>query len=125
MKGAVLALVLVLTAGAAAPSGERCSHETVSVRGTPVTIVLCVTAAADAGGVTTVTLDGSFQAKQNSFNQRSSIRFITGEGPARALQSVDLSPLGLTGVLHMTLLYSGNVVSMEHALLTPGAITIK
>lgn len=125
MKRALLLLVLVLTAGGAASAAENCSRETVAVRGTPVTIVLCVLAASSAGNVTTIALDGHYEAKQSSFDQRASIRFITGEGPARALQSVDLSRLGIPGVLHMTLVYSGNAVSMEHALLTPGAITIK
>lgn len=125
MKGALLLLVLALTAAAAAPAGGRCSRETVAVRGTPVTIVLCVVTESSAGNVTIVGLNGNYEAKQSSFDQRASIRFITGEGPARALQSVDLSRLGIPGVLHMTLVYSGNAVSMEHALLTPGAITVK
>lgn len=125
MKGALLLMVLALTAGAASPANGRCSRETVAVRGTPVTIVLCVVAASSAGNVTTIALDGSYEAKQSSFDQHASIRFITGEGPARALQSVDLSRLGIRGVLHMTLVYSGNAVTMEHALLTPGAIAIK
>jgi hypothetical protein len=70
-------------------------------------------------------MQATYSSRTASFTRRSSVRFITGEGPARALESIDLAPLGIAGVLHMTLLYNGNDVTLEHALLTPGAITVK
>jgi hypothetical protein len=41
------------------------------------------------------------------------------------LESLDLSKLGLSGTLHLTLAYVQGLVHVEGALLTPGAITIK
>jgi hypothetical protein len=125
MKFALLGAVLTLLASAPAGAQDRCSRETVAIQGTPVTVALCVVSESRAGDVTTIDLAATYSSKDGAFTQRSTIRFIDGEGPARALQSVSLSQIGITGTLHMTLLYVGNDVSMEHALLTPGAVTIK
>jgi hypothetical protein len=122
-----LTAVLTLLATSAAGAQPACSNLTVSVRGTPLTVGFCLSGAATnaANGVTTVSLEATYATKGHSMVQRSSVRFITGVGPARALDSVNLAPVGIDGTLHMTLLYSGNQVSMEHALLTPGAVTVK
>jgi hypothetical protein len=126
MKQAFLAVSLTLIAAGPTPAVPlRCTHETVAIRSTPVTVSLCIANESVSSSVTTVALQSTYASKDGSFDQHASVRFIMGEGPARALQSVDLAPLGMNGVLHMTLLYSGNEVTMEHALLTPGAITIK
>ncbi len=53
------------------------------------------------------------------------LHFIAGESISRVLQSLDLTKLGLTGTLHLTLAFSHGLVHVEGALLTPGAITIK
>jgi hypothetical protein len=126
MNRALLAGLLCLSTLAPVGAQERCTHNAVVLRGTPATIDLCVTGTpAVQSGVATVPLEMRYQTRSASLVQRASIRFITGVGPSRALQSVELAPLGVAGVLHMTLLYNGNDVSMEHALLTPGAITVK
>jgi hypothetical protein len=119
--GLGLAAASVLPVAAA----DNCSRDAVTLRGVPVSIGFCIVAKTASSAVSTVVVEATYSSKTASFSQRSSVRFITGEGPARALESIDLAPLGITGVLHMTLLYDGNDVTMEHALLTPGAIAVK
>lgn len=121
------ALVLALTLlplGAGAQS--HCSRETLSVRGTPLTVTYCVASApANVAGEASLPVTGSYAARGSSFSRTTTLRFVEGEGPARTIENVDLSPLGLTGTLHLTLLYSGGTVRVETALLTPGAVVIK
>jgi hypothetical protein len=124
MKSALLAAVLALVPPPAGAQ-DRCSHETFAIRGTPVAIALCILSESRAGNVTTIDVASTYGTRDASFTQRSTLRFIDGEGPARALESVSLSQIGVAGTLHMTLLYNGSDVSVEHALLTPGAVTIK
>lgn len=101
-------------------------HETLVVRGTPVAIGLCATdAPARAPGQLVVSVEGTYSAPGGSFSRTSMMRFITGEGPSRVLENVPLAQLGLKGTLHLTLVYSGGLLHIESALLTPGAITIK
>jgi hypothetical protein len=124
MIDAFLAVALAVAPLNAGPAGQ-CSHETLAIRGTSVTLDLCAVPESRTASVATVALTATYSAKDASFTEHSTLRFIAGEGPARALQSVDLSQIGIAGILHMTLLYGGNEVSLEHALLTPGAVTIK
>jgi hypothetical protein len=126
MRPLLLAAVLLLgsTGGPAAQS--QCSRELLHVRGTPLSVSLCVAAPpAVSGSVVTLRVSATYAASGSSFMQTANVRFITGEGPARALDSVDLHRVGISGSLHMTLLYANNLVTIEHAILTPGALTIK
>jgi hypothetical protein len=125
MKRLLWALGFIATSVLPAAAAERCSHDAVTLRGVPVTIGFCIVGSSTSSAVTTVAVQATYSSKSASFSQHSNVRFITGEGPARALESIDLGPLGIVGVLHMTLLYDGNEVTMEHALLTPGAIAVK
>ncbi|MEO9169641.1 MAG: hypothetical protein ABI282_00445 [Candidatus Baltobacteraceae bacterium] len=110
---------------AAAAAQDNCSRETLPVRGTPVTIGYCVSDAVRAAGEVSVAAAGTFSAPGGSYSRSSTMRFITGEGPSRVLENVPLAQLGLRGTLHLTLVYSGGLLHIESALLTPGAITIK
>lgn len=67
----------------------------------------------------------TFSTARASLRRSIDLHFIAGEGVSRVIQSLDLTPLGLTGTLHLTLAYSRGLVQLEGALLTPGAITIK
>ncbi len=125
-----LAMTAILAGSvtSAALAQAHCSRETLTVRGTPVTIGYCVQSppAAAGGGEMRLPVQGNYSAPGGSFTQASVLRFVTGEGPARVLQSVSLARLGLTGTLHLTLQYgSDGVVRIQSAMLTPGAITIK
>src|SRR5580704_10047928 len=122
----------VLAAAAALPvavgAQQRCSQETLNVRGTPVTIGYCVAAApkSGAGEEILIPVQASYAAPGGSFARAEDLRFISGEGSSRVVENLHLGPLGLGAqTLHLTLLYTGGVVRIEGALLTPGAITIK
>ncbi|HET9030860.1 MAG TPA: hypothetical protein VFN49_11870 [Candidatus Aquilonibacter sp.] len=124
-SSSLVAAVLLAAFPAAAASQGHCSRETLSVRGTPVTVAYCPTVPAGSGPEVTVPVAATYSSPSGSFSKNSSFRFITGEGPARVLENVDLGQLGLTGTLHLTLVYAGGEVRIENALLTPGAIIIK
>ncbi len=127
MKSSSLVLAAFLAAvPIAAGAQEHCSRETLTVRGTPVTIGYCLTAPAQQSGPELLlAVDGTYSSGDKSFSKKATLRFVTGEGPAEMLQNVDLAPLGLTGTLHLTLEYSGGQVTIAAAMLTPGAIIIK
>ncbi len=123
-----LALVLALFAGGAASAqGGRCTRETLSVSGAPLTVAYCVSGenSAAAGHDLPVHVTESYSTGRGSFTQPSTLQFISGETASRVIEDVALSRVGLTGTLHLTLVYRGGLVRIESALLTPGAITIK
>jgi hypothetical protein len=124
-----LAAILALSVGtsAQAQSGGRCTRETLSVHGTPVTVAYCVTRVGQAapGRDLPVEVAESFSTPRGSWSQQSTLRFISGEEPSRVIEDVPLGRLGLTGTLHMTLLLRGGVVRVDSAMLTPGAVTVK
>ncbi len=109
----------------AAPAQNHCSRETLTVRGTAVTITYCPSAPTGNGPEVTVPVTEAYSSSGGSFSRSATLRFITGEGPSRVLENVNLAGLGLTGTLHLTLVYAGGEVRVEKAMLTPGAITIK
>ena len=119
-----LALVATMRPAAAAPA---CTQETLNVRGTPVTIGYCISGAARSAGGDEIVVPtvASYGAPSGSFSRTIQLHFVAGEGVSRVIENLDLARLGLTGTLHLTLAYSGGLVHVEGALLTPGAITIK
>jgi hypothetical protein len=124
-----LAIFIALAAGtvSAAPAASQCTHETLTVESRPLTIDYCISGAVRSNGVEEliVPVNASFSASGGSLQRASVLHFIAGEGVSRVLESLDLTKVGLTGTLHLTLAYSHGLVSVEGALLTPGAITIK
>lgn len=126
VKQALLALTLILATPMSARAADACSSEVLRVRDEPVTIQYCISAAPTRSGAEVlVPVQGSYSAAGGSFTKGKTMRFVTGEGPSRVLENVDLSGLGLGGTLHLTLAYQGGLVRIESAMLTPGAITIK
>jgi hypothetical protein len=128
MKRALAIFVLAAAGtirGAVADTG--CSQETLSVQGTPVSIGYCVSGAVRANGADelVVPIWATYSAPGGTLRRSSELHFISGERVSRVLESLDLSKIGLSGTLHLTLAYSRGVVHVEGALLTPGAITIK
>jgi|GEM_PF-735973 hypothetical protein len=121
------ALALALGSSASAQPAGRCTHETLMVRGTPVSASYCVseTGAATSGRELPVRVGETFSTPHASFNQEVTLRFIAGEQDSRVIEDVALDRLGLQGTLHLTLLLRGGAVRVESAMLTPGAITIK
>jgi len=126
--GATAALVVVAAFPVMVSAQPRCSQETLNVRGTPITIGYCISAPprAGAGEEIGIPVQASYGAPGGSFGRAEELRFISGEGSSRVVENLKLAPLGLAGqILHLTLVYTGGVVRIEGALLTPGAITIK
>ncbi|MDE2483020.1 MAG: hypothetical protein KGN02_12625 [bacterium] len=127
MKTLLLALLVALAAAPLAASAQdRCTQETLDVRGTPVAVSYCVEgAAASAPGEQALTVAATYAGGGHSIEQTSTMKFVAGEGPSRVIESVNLGGLGLTGTLHLTLVYTGGTVHVESAILTPGAIIVK
>jgi len=120
----VLSLAATLRPAVAAPA---CTQETLDVRGTPVTIGYCVDGGARSAGGDEILVPtaASYGAPGGSFRRAERLHFVAGEGVSRVIENLDLARLGLRGTLHLTLAYSGGLIRIEGALLTPGAITIK
>ena len=121
------ALVMALTRPAQAQPAGRCTHETLTVRGTPVSATYCIvgTATASPGRDLPVRVTESYSTAQGSWSQDVTLRFISGEEPSRVIQDVPLDKVGLQGTLHLTLVLRGGAIRVDSAMLTPGAITIK
>jgi hypothetical protein len=123
----VLAAFIALWPGVVAAAAPGCTQETLNVRGTPVTIAYCVNGtprSTDADEII-VPVVASYGAPGGSFSRSIEMHFVAGEGVSRIIESLDLSRLGMSGTLHLTLAYADGRVRIDGALLTPGAITIK
>jgi hypothetical protein len=121
------ALVLSLSTTAGAQAASRCTHETLSVRGTPLTATYCVTGLGTAplGRDLPVRVLETFSTPHSSLSREAAYRFIAGESASRVIEDVPLERLGLSGTLHLTLLLERGLVHIDGAMLTPGAVTIK
>jgi hypothetical protein len=124
-----MAVFIAVAASTVAPAvgAAVCSQETVTVESAPVTIGYCINGAPRANGAEEVVVPviATYSAPAGTVRRATELHFIAGEGVSRVIESLDLSKLGLTGTLHLTLAYSHGLVRLEGALLTPGAITIK
>jgi len=120
-------LALALTRPTQAQPPGRCTHETLSVRGTPVMATYCVTGGASAapGRDLPVHVTETYSTARGSWSQDVTLQFIAGEEASRVIQDVPLDKVGLQGTLHVTLVLRGGAVRVDSAMLTPGAITIK
>jgi len=126
--GAAAALLVATALPLTGAAQQRCTQETLDVRGTPVTIGYCVVAPVRAGpgGEIGIPVQATYSAPGGSYARSEELRFISGEGSSRVVENLALTPLGLPGqVLHLTLVYAGGGVHIDGALLTPGAIAIK
>lgn len=126
-RALVVFILFTATTVSTALPDPSCSQETLMVEGAPVTIGYCITGPLRANGAAeiVVPVTATYAAPGGTVRRPIDLHFIAGEGTSRVLQSLDLTKLGLTGTLHLTLAYSRGVVRVEGALLTPGAVTIK
>jgi hypothetical protein len=128
MQLATAALSLLLAAaGTHGVPKTPCSTQTLTIEATAVTVSYCVSGTTRAIGTQeiAVPVTETYASASHSLRRSSELHFLAGEGVSRVIESLDLTPLGLTGTLHLTLAYVGGLVQVEGALLTPGAITIK
>jgi len=119
---AAVALLAATAVPAAAQPAQRCSHETFPVAGQAVTVTVCA-GAPDSGHSVSVT--ETFKTAATSFARSASIEVLPGASASRTVDDVALAPLGLSYTLHLTLAYRDAAVSIEHALLLPGAVPLK
>ena len=119
---AVLALFAASIVPALPQPAQRCSRDTFPVGGQSVTVSVCA-GAPDSGK--SVAVAETFKTPAASFNRSSSIEVLPGAAASRTVEDVSLAPLGLQYTLHLTLAYRQAAVSIEHALLLPGAVPLK
>ena len=120
-------LTLALTSLTLAAPPESCTHETLHVKNTPVSITYCAPPirAEAAGRTVALPLRESFSSPKGAFSQTSNLEFLAGDEPSRVIEDVSLQKLGIDGTLHLTLVLRRGAVAIEGAMLTPGAITLK
>jgi hypothetical protein len=119
---AVLALLAASVAPALTQPAPRCSHDAFPVAGQSVAVTVC--AGAPDGGKT-VAVTETFKNATATFNHATSIEVLPGAAVSRAVDDVSLAPLGLQYTLHLTLAHRAAAVTIEHALLLPGAVPLK
>jgi hypothetical protein len=121
------ALAISLGSPASAQPPSRCTHETLSVRGTPLVAAYCIDdmGSAPPGRDLPIRVSETYSTSHGSFTQQATLRFISGEQASRVIEDVVLDRLGLDGTLHLTLLLHAGLIHIDSAMLTPGAITIK
>jgi hypothetical protein len=119
--------VLTLSKAAQAQPAGRCTRETLSVRGTPLTATYCVvgTGSASPGRDLPVRVSESYSTPHGSWSTDSTLQFIAGEEASRVMKDLPLDKVGMQGTLHLTLLLRGGTIHVDSAMLTPGAITVK
>jgi hypothetical protein len=121
-----IAIAVAAIVTKAAVAATPCTQETLTVEGTPLAIAYCITGEPRSNGSEEIVpVSATYSAPRGTFRRSAELHFLADEGVSRVLESLDLTKLGLTGTLHMTLAYSRGLVRLEGALLTPGAITIK
>ncbi|MDP9024493.1 MAG: hypothetical protein M3N13_03840 [Candidatus Eremiobacteraeota bacterium] len=117
--GVAIGLWLVVMEGAGAPAAAAngCSTDTFSIEGRSVGIELC---AARTSLVETLSAPG-----QESYVRRLALDADGGGEGGRTIDDVALSRLGIAKTLHLTIAYKPGHVRLEHALLVPGALSLK
>jgi len=126
--GLSLAVAALLAAPAVAqPDG--CSRDTLMVDGTAVDVTLC---APDVAPRKTgepkppgVTITESFSTPGGAFSQSTVVDFPGRRARGRTIDDVPLAKLGIAKTLHLTIVYREGAAHLEHALLIPGAVSLK
>lgn len=120
------AAVLVLAAPASAQGGGRCTSETLTVDGQQIGATFCVVDKTGAGPnkPVRVTLSETLTSSAANLKRNATLDFVADD-PSRAIDDIPLAALGIKKTLHATFLLSGWGVRLEHALLIPGAVTVK
>lgn len=113
----------------ASAQGDACSRDTLAVDGSPVEVTLCVPAALAArkgeGKPVSVSVSETFGAGGSSFTRSVALDFLEGAETSRTIDDVPLHKLGIGKTLHLTIAYRAGTVRLEHAMLVPGAVSLK
>ena len=119
-----LALCLTLTLSLVRPAvaESRCTRDVLRLNAAAVTAAFCIPA---GGGPPSVAVVQTFVSGGRTLARTTTFPVVAGAAVSRTIDDVDLTPLGLRGTLHMTLVYRRGSVELEHALALPGAIPVK
>lgn len=122
-RRAAFAAVLVLTAAsAAAAQTERCTSDALTIDSAAVTARVCAPAGVGDGQRILVTV--ALVSSAGTVRHTTPFELLPG-GVSRTVDDISLEPLGSKKSLHVTLAYRAGIVTLEHALLLPGAVPIK
>jgi len=121
LAGTVAGLLILAPAAAGADPADRCTHESWSVDGAPLTATLCVPAGAGAR----VTVGETFTRNGQSVDRTIDLDVVDGAEAARAIDTIPLDAIGSSKQLHLTIVYRAGRATVEHALLLPGAVVLK
>ena len=124
-----LAVALVAALAMLAPSVVRadapCSTRTLTVTGKAVTISFCPQSVSRNGnGEIVVHAQEHVSASGTSVVNARVFRFLAGEQTSRAIEILPLNGVGISGELHLSLAYRDGEITIESAVLTPGAIPV-
>ncbi|MBD5656538.1 MAG: hypothetical protein IAI50_15355 [Candidatus Eremiobacteraeota bacterium] len=135
---ASIALAFVFLIGAKPSNApvSPCSTDTFAIDGSAVTVQLCVATQVAAVAPAThrgpvvksspAVLTETFETKgQASFVRTLPLDAAPSDEPSRTIDDVSLERIGLARTLHLTIEVRTAGVRLEHALLVPGAVTLK
>jgi hypothetical protein len=120
-------LSAVLAAPAATAAEPACTTERLAVPHAPVVLTLCPLGAPvhAPGGEILLAVRERAAGPTGMIDRTVRLRFLANEPISRAIEDLDLAPLGGTGTLHLTLVFRDGTVAVESAILTPGAVVVK
>jgi hypothetical protein len=106
---------------ALAQSSDRCTHDVLTVDGTPIDATFC----ASAPAVARVTVTETFTRGTQTISRPLPIDLVSGATVTRAVDDVPMTEFASPKTLHLTIAYQNGTAILEHALLLPGAIVLK
>ena len=127
LSACLLALALFPSFSLAAVAAP-CTHRSLRIEGMPVALTLCTLGqrpgSSAAGKTVEVSVTEDFEGPKGAFRRAATLEFLGGVAVSRTIDDVAIEPLGLSGTLHMTLALKEGNVTLEHAMLLPGAVPI-
>lgn len=131
---APLAFALLIGATASSAAAASCSTDTFTIDGSAVTLEICLAVAPDpavgrhgsALKAAPAVLDETFSVKgQPPLARALPLDAVPSDEPSRTIDDAPLQKLGIARTLHLTIVVRSSGVHLEHALLVPGALTLK
>ena len=128
-RGLRIVLPIVTALAMLMPSAVRanapCSTRTLTVTGKAVTISFCPQSVSrNDNGEIIVHAQEQVNASGTSVVNARVFAFLAGEQTSRAIEILPLNGVGIAGKLHLSLAYHDGEITIESAVLTPGAIPV-
>jgi hypothetical protein len=120
LAGTIVAF-LAVAVPVLAQGTDRCTHDVLTVDGDSINASFCIAGPAAQH----VVVNETFTRGTQTFSRPLTIDVVSGAAVTRAIDDVQLTPLGSNKQLHLTLAYQAGSASLEHALLLPGALVLK